>query len=327
MQMDFLTDLDEGDDGGDGDGDRSVADARCDETDARRLERTGRYRVLRRLEHRPVRHDAPRSDGHDLKLGVVVDTETTGLDPRRCEVIEIAAVAFTYDDTRIRDVVGVFEALEQPRCSLSPPIVRLTGLTDADVKGRAIDRAALTAFVAPADLVIAHNAGFDRPFCETLAPVFAAKRWACSATDVGWKDLGADGAKLTHLLAEVGLFHSAHRALTDCFALLEVLAAPKWGGRNGAFARLVAAANLETYEIRAERTPYDMRSVLKERGYRWSPGADGKPKCWMRTVGETALGAEMHWLRYEIYRDEDMPVVRKLGAADRFRKDRASSRP
>ena len=42
----------------------------------RRLEETGRYRVLRKLEARTIA-DAPRSD-FPLR-GVIVDTETTGL--------------------------------------------------------------------------------------------------------------------------------------------------------------------------------------------------------------------------------------------------------
>jgi hypothetical protein len=48
------------------------------------------------------------------------------------------------------------------------------------VAGRSIDISALKALIDPADLIIAHNAGFDRPFCEAFSPIFAGKAWACS---------------------------------------------------------------------------------------------------------------------------------------------------
>jgi DNA polymerase III epsilon subunit-like protein len=73
-------------------------------------------------------------------------------------------------------------------------------------------------------LVIAHNAGFDRKFAERYWAEFRDVPWACSATQVEWRDLGFDSARLGHLLAGIGMFHDAHRAVDDCRALLEVLA-------------------------------------------------------------------------------------------------------
>ncbi|WP_256380892.1 exonuclease domain-containing protein, partial [Shinella sp. GWS1] len=67
-----------------------------DEIDmVRRLEETGRYRVLRKLEARTIA-DAPRP-GFPLR-GVIVDTETTGLNARKDEIIEIGIVVFSFDE-------------------------------------------------------------------------------------------------------------------------------------------------------------------------------------------------------------------------------------
>ena len=52
---------------------------------------------------------------------------------------------------------------------LCSPRSRLTGITDAMLAGQRINLDAVEAFIEQADLVIAHNAGFDRPFCERLA--------------------------------------------------------------------------------------------------------------------------------------------------------------
>lgn len=86
-----------------------------------------------------------------------------------------------------------------------------------------IDMARLTPLIDSADLVIAHNAGFDRPFCEAFSPIFCNKAWACSVSEVDWSARGFEGSKLGYLIGQSGYFHDGHRAVDDCFALLEVL--------------------------------------------------------------------------------------------------------
>ncbi|MCQ8781558.1 3'-5' exonuclease [Mangrovibrevibacter kandeliae] len=291
-----------------------------DEAEVHRLQATGRFRVLRRLKPRPIRSDAPKPDGDLLRLGIIVDTETTGLDPMSDEIVELAALAFTYDSSGIRDVVGTFEGLRQPSRPMSAEAVRLTGLTDEALAGNAINAASLEAFVRPASLIVAHNAAFDRSFAVRAWPFFSGSPWACSFVDVDWKRLGTDGAKLGHLLGSIGIFHDAHRALWDCHALLEVLAAPRYAGADGAFAQIVRASSAEMFEIRAEGSPFSARDVLKSAGYRWDRGGPGRKKSWFKIVNSSQVSSEVHFCRYEIFRDTAVPVVRKLRAADRLRR-------
>ncbi len=83
------------------------------EAAANRLEDTGDYRVLRRLVPRPI---VARVDSPFPYLAVLVDTETTGLQHAKDEVIEIGAVAFTHDsDGRIGNVVGVYSGFASPQ--------------------------------------------------------------------------------------------------------------------------------------------------------------------------------------------------------------------
>ncbi len=139
-----------------------------------RLKDSGRYRILQRLDPPPTVPDAdtvafPR-------LGVVVDTETTGLSAVQEEIIEIGAVAFRYaDDGSIGDVCATFGALQEPSKPIPADITRITGITDEMVAGQIIPRAKLEALIGNADLIIAHNAGFDRPFLERFSPVFENK--------------------------------------------------------------------------------------------------------------------------------------------------------
>jgi DNA polymerase-3 subunit epsilon len=290
---------------------------------ARALEATGQYRVLRQLTPRPIKQKCS-SEGR--KIGVIVDVETTGLDHGKDEIIELGMIAFTYRDTgRVLDVVDVFSELRQPSKPLSPEIVSLTGITDELVAGKAIDPAAAARFIEDASIVIAHNARFDRPFCESFVEQFSTKAWACSFSEVDWPGLGFEGAKLGYLLNHLGWFHCGHRAVEDCHALLEILDAPLPEGTGNVLQRLLDAAGRERHRIWAERSPFDFKDILKARGYRWNDGSDGRPKSWWIEIAEDKSPAELAFLRTEIYqRDVDI-YVQKLSAFDRFKAPRSTA--
>ena len=71
------------------------------------------------------------------------------------------------------------------------------------------DMVQVKAPVGPTDLIIVHNAGFDRPFCEAFSPIFADKAWARR---------GFEGTKLGDLIGQAGYFHEGYRAVDDCHA-------------------------------------------------------------------------------------------------------------
>lgn len=288
------------------------------ESAAHALEASGHYRVLRRLSPRPVAASRIASPGE--RLAVIVDTETTGLDHTRDEVIEIGMVAFSYgEDGHIGDVVGTFSALREPAVPITPEITRLTGITPDMVRGHTIDLEAVEAFLQPAHLVIAHNARFDRPFCERLTRGFASKAWACSHAEVRWSDFGFEGSKLGYLLSQCGWFHQGHRAVEDCHALLEVLASPLPRDAGCAMAHLLNSARRVVLRIWAEGSPFDMKDELRKRGYRWSDGRDGRPKSWFVEVAEDSYEAELTFLRQEIYRRDVEPFTQRITALERFR--------
>lgn len=285
---------------------------------AQRLEESGDYKILRKLVPRPI---IPRIDSHFPKLAVLVDTETTGLQHAKDEVIEVGAVAITYNDEgAVGDVVGIYSGLRQPSTPIPPETTRLTGITDQMVAGQAIDIAALKALIEPADLIIAHNARFDRPFCEKLSPVFVSKAWACSVSEIRWADLGFEGTKLGYLVGQSGLFHEGHRATDDCHALLEVLARPTGELATVPFAELLRSSSRAKIRIFAERAPFDRKDDLKGKGYRWSDGNDGRPKAWWTEIDEDQYADELRYLRTEIYgSDAAAPTTMRLTAQDRFR--------
>ncbi|UDF04057.1 3'-5' exonuclease [Asticcacaulis sp. AND118] len=288
-----------------------------DEALAAHLEGTGRYRILRKLEPKPV-VDNPRPGFPHI--AVIVDTETTGLKKAEDEIIEIGLIAIRFNEVgQVGDVIGTYGALQAPSRPIPADITALTGIDDAMVLGQSINLRAVEDMVASADLIIAHNAAFDRPFCERLSPEFASKAWACSNAEIDWKARGFEGSKLGYLVSQAGYFHDGHRALDDCFALLAVLDRQDADARS-AFAELFASSQKARVRLWAEYSPFDKKDVLKARGYRWSSGDDGGPKAWWTEVDAEDLDAEVRYLQTDIYQRADVePTTRYLTAMERFK--------
>jgi DNA polymerase III subunit epsilon len=287
---------------------------------ARQLELTGDYKILRRLV---PRQPTSTPNGFGIKIGIIVDLETTGLDMAKDEIIEVAMVKFHYSNSgQVIGVTGTFQAFNEPSIPIPANIIELTGITDEMVAGHRIDDAALESFVADANVVIAHNAAFDRKFAEKSWPLFEHMHWACSATGIDWQQYGFGGAKLTYLVTQSGLFHDAHRALDDCHATLEILTRELPATSTTALGALLDRARRKTFRIWAENAPFIFKDALKRRRYRWNDGSDGRPRSWHIDVEEDKLDAELNFLREEVYqRDVDL-ACREITALDRF-SDRA----
>src|SRR5688572_27227963 len=139
------------------------------------LDSTGAYRVARRFAPRPW-YSEP--DGTPTATGLFVDVETTGLDTAVDRIFQLALVPFEFSsDGRIFGVSEPHVHLEDPERPIPPAIVALTGISDRDVAGRRIDDTAVLAAAAGAALVVAHNAGFDRPLVERRLPAFRELPW------------------------------------------------------------------------------------------------------------------------------------------------------
>jgi DNA polymerase III subunit epsilon len=280
------------------------------------LEQSGAYRVLRQLTPRV---GAPPAAGAQTRLGLFVDVETTGLDTERDEIIELAMVPFAYGpDGEIYGVQEPFQALREPGRSIPPEVTAITGIDDAMVAGKAIDPAEVAAVVAPASLILAHNAAFDRRFLERFCESFVVKPWACSMCEVDWAGEGYEGTKLSYLAAGAGFFYERHRAAHDCLAAIELLARthPR-SGRTG-MAQLLDKARRPQARIWAEHAPYDLKDILKRRGYRWNGDGQGGPRAWYIDVDLAAHDAEADFLRREIYQADVQPLVRRITAFERY---------
>jgi DNA polymerase-3 subunit epsilon len=258
------------------------------------------YQVQRRLRV-PTVYGTPDPDDEVL-TGIILDTETTGLDAVIDHVIEIGVLPFTFSkEGQLFSVGTPFQALQEPPQPLDPEITRVTGLTDADLADQSIDIEALEAMIEPASLIIAHHAFFDRPFAERLSPAFETKAWACSMENVDWKFEGINSLKLEWIAYKLGYFFQAHRAVEDCCAVLELLSLPLPVSNTCGFEQLLATARKPTIRFWALNSPFHHKEALKRRGYRWNSGEDGRRKAWYRDVTCLKAEEEEAWLTTEIY--------------------------
>lgn len=158
--------------------------------------------------------------------GGIVDVETTGLSPTTDEIIELGILLFEYDLARGRylGVVDEYVGLREPACRLHPEAAAVNGLTMGDLRGRCLDHSRVITLLQRTDLLIAHNAPFDRRFMEALFPIVKTKNWCCSMSGINWLAKGFPNRRLQDLLQRHSIFStSAHRAQADVRATLELL--------------------------------------------------------------------------------------------------------
>ena len=158
----------------------------------------------------------------------VFDFETTGLDPQKDRVIEMAAIRIANGQ-----VVGEFSTLVQFAGKLSPKIIEITGITDAALKYGFEETTAFKIFnrFIGNSLIVAHNAAFDLGFLHYSLKRLAGRSFSNSFIDTLTisRDRTFFPYKLIDLCQRYDIaLNGAHRALADvygCWHLLEKLRA------------------------------------------------------------------------------------------------------
>lgn len=255
------------------------------------------YRVLRRITPRTA---VAEPVSGNVALGVVVDTETTGISPERDAIIELGMVLFEFDPNTgtIYRVIASFDQLEDPGFAIPPESTAVHGITDEMVAGRNIDDLAVERFLSGVSVVIAHNSKFDRVFLEKRLPIFESVPWGCTLAQIDWSGEGIASAKLDYIAYRYGFFYEAHRAEEDCHALLEILQQPLPKSGDLVLKAILDGLPQKSYQLFATGSPFETKDILKARGYRW----DGDKKSWHTTVaGDDAVRAEVAWLKSDVY--------------------------
>ena len=178
------------------------------------------------LFKRPANHKVDLS--HLPARFVVFDLETSGLDPERHEIIEIAAIRVNRDATNHE----TFQTLVKPKKKVPKRIVELTGITQEALNTNGTDLIdalcqfrefagdlRLVSFNADFDMAFLRNAG-ERHGIAVLNPVSCALKMARRA----WP--GRRSYRLSDLAKDGNLSTAnTHRALADSQRALMVYCA------------------------------------------------------------------------------------------------------
>jgi len=285
------------------------------------LQASGNYRVLQRLQAPNVYFEGTPETA---RIGLVIDTETTGLDTAKDKIIELGFVAFEYDAStgKIYRILHTYDGFEDPKEPLSEIVKELTGIDDGMVQNQQLDDDEVNRWLSQSSLIIAHNAGFDRKMLERRLPNFQGKAWACTFADLDWQAEGIGSRKLDYIAFQLGYFFEGHRAVNDAQATLHLLTRALPKSNKLAMGELLHGARKTNIRIFALAAPFDKKDDLKARGYRWLPDfvhATGKKGVWSISIEESMQETESVWLREHIYVGKNAGFqCKKLTAIERY---------
>jgi len=233
-----------------------------------------------------------------MDFGLIVDLETTGLDPEAGRIIEIGLIEFAVEGDELPVVTRSYGALQDPGIPLPPEVTRITGIAPGHVVGQAIDWNIVASFFSRASIVIAHNAEFDRAFLtahwqRTNSAPANMPHWACSMRHIDWKKHNFNTQALNYLAADHGFVNPfAHRALFDCATTFRLI--------SPYLKELIARSYEREVVVKAVNSPFESKDVLRARGYRWDPNE----RCWGKVIAESGLNDERQFLAADVYKGE-----------------------
>ena len=195
---------------------------------------------------------------------VLFDTETTGLDFARDEIIEFSAVVVEQIDGRPKVVEEYDQLVTLSPGSFVPPMIqKLTGITNEDIAQRGIPKTQVCADIARMfrgnALLLAYNAHFDLSFLFYLllrsGDISVLKGKDKLDILTVYKDRRSYPHKLCNAIEAYGLSGkvvNSHRAVDDVLATVAVMEA-------------------------MEEEKADLESYVNLFGYNPKYGIDGKP--------------------------------------------------
>lgn len=224
---------------------------------------------------------AARGAPRVLERLLILDTETTALHPDDGECIEVGAVLFHVPSRSVLTQVSFLLPCQANGAEA------INGIPAAVSQLEQPWREALSCFlsmVAAADGILAHNAAFDRQWFGRGPLPALDKPWICSMDDITWpleRRLRAAPSVRDLAIAYGVPVWAAHRALTDCIYLVQVLE------RCADLESLLRAA-CEPRRLYRAQLSYNERQQAKEAGFRWN---DPVPGAWTKRLSEREAAA------------------------------------
>lgn len=215
------------------------------------------------------------SDGQPERL-LIVDTETSGLDAETDQCLEVGAILFSVSARQVLAQMSCLLPVESnPAERINRIPAEVTRLPQPWTTGVAYFQELMTS----ADLLVAHNASFDRQWFGRGVLPDASRPWLCTLEDIRWpaeRNLRARPSVIDLALAYGVPVWAAHRALTDCLYLAEVF-------RRCDDLELMIQRGLEPRRLMRAQVSYDNRHLARDAGFRWNDPVKG---AWSRRLSD-----------------------------------------
>lgn len=215
---------------------------------------------------------------------LILDTETTGTDPKSDRVIEVGAILYSVKHRSSIYSLSflVPDVLDEGEKNPTEPINRIPAELLQEVEFFPIR--CFYDLVRFSDYVVAHNAVFDRQwFGENRQFNELPLPWLCSMSDFTFPRQIRPGDNLVSLALAHGIgVNSAHRALTVCQLLAALFdrMEPEW------FEEQLQKALRPKFLYMAV-VDYDNRQQAKKAGFHW----DTQNRRWVREMAEEDAAA------------------------------------
>lgn len=213
---------------------------------------------------------------------LILDTETTGLDPKTDAVVEVAVAVFHLPSACVvrQSSFLVLPPTGEPSNSMQRvnriPVeaIRACGMQSENAWEH-VDKIASTC-----SAVLAHNAPFDLGFVPVSEDTYLVRNlpWIDTKEDVAWPLANKPGESLVNLTLAHGLgIGHAHRAMADVDMLCRLLTRCHEMGHD--LQKMLANA-LRPKAVFQALVSYDDREKAKGAGFHWIPDA----KAWTRRM-------------------------------------------
>jgi len=253
-----------------------------------------------------------------------LDLETTGIDHKDDKIIEIAikCVEITKENGQDIKVIDTYDSLQDPGIPIPESATRINGITDEMVKGHEIDWNQVSDIFKKSQLIVAHNAQFDRGFTDKKIEISKNKVWGCSINDINWDKRGFKAVKQELLCIWHGFYYDSHRAMTDIDALIHLLTHVSYSD-NKPIVELIKNAKRPMCRVEAVFAKYEYKNLLKKRNYRWHDPDNGnkEDKAWCKLIPHEDMEIEREWLNENIYSNNFKGRFIEITIVDKYKTD------
>mgnify|MGYP005844401257 CR=1 FL=1 len=237
---------------------------------------------------------------------LILDLETTGLDPESDRVIELGAILYSVNHRcALQQLSTLFPVTDNTAEHINRIPAAASQLCISPFLGALI--AIFRDWERQADYLVAHNAKFDKQwFGQGVLPVIS-KPWLCTYDDFRWpkndKPVNLVQTALNH---GIGV-NQAHRALTDCQLISALF------DRVDNFEAVLEdaiARSQEPFVYAIAEVSRFRKNQAKSRGFRWNRYIEQK---WVKRIRPSELEQEQRKYPFKIEVIDEIQLAQRQG--------------